>query len=101
MKTLDMALSIIGLLFIALIGWDLFESVTYRPEGILYTIFRTPRFYPSEIQQEIEVSQADLEQMRIEMAEQLIKEMEANRTNCVSFAGLSNALCIGPKQTTE
>ena len=112
MKTIDFTLSIMGFLFVALIGVDIARSESFLPEGILYTIFRTTETYPQEVSREIEAvqsevddirrqSEVDLEQARREIAEQILRELEAERTGCISFAGMPNAICLGPRQTTE
>lgn len=92
LKKLDLLLSIAGILFLTLLGIDFWKSDSIVPEGLIYTIVRSPETYPSEIKK-------DMEQFQVEIAEAITEEIENNKTGCISLRGLPNAICVGTKQS--
>lgn len=92
LKKLDLLLSIAGILFLTLLGIDFWKSDSIVPEGLTYTIFRSPETYPSAVEK-------DIEQIQLEISEAIREEIENNRTGCISFRGLPNAICLGTKQS--
>ncbi len=102
-KQLDLLLSIAGILFLALLGMDLWKSDSIIPEGLIYTILRSPEAYPSAVREDIKEIQLsadrELEARTVEMSGEIRKQIEESKTGCVSFRGLPNAICVGTKQT--